>query len=59
VNEAPRHIVPLFTEMTGRVFTVTVATPGTEDTQPKELVPVTEYEEVADGVTTEEPLLNV
>lgn len=42
MNVAPRQIVPLFTAMTGRLFTVTVETAAAWETHPIELVPETE-----------------
>jgi hypothetical protein len=41
VNESPEHIEPLFTEIVGAAFTVTVLTTPVELTQPDALVPVT------------------
>jgi hypothetical protein len=42
VNDRPAQILPLFTESIGRLFTVTEETAGAAETQPTELVPVTE-----------------
>src|SRR6185312_5202693 len=59
VNELPEQIVPLFTVMVGVVFTVTALTAVFVATQPKALVPVTLYEVVVVGDTTEVPLEKV
>jgi hypothetical protein len=59
VNELPEHRDPLFTETTGRLITVTLLTAGAEETQPEELVPVTEYAEVVPGVTVKFPPVTV
>ena len=42
VNEEPAQMLPLLTETTGTVFTVTADTAVFEDTHPCVLVPVTE-----------------
>ena len=42
VKEEPLQMVPLLTVMTGKGFTVTLAMAAMDETQPKELVPVTE-----------------
>ena len=42
VNERPEQIVPLFTATSGKVKTVMVETAVFCETQPRELVPVTE-----------------
>ena len=55
VKSCPAQILPLFTEMVGLGFTVTLITAGERLTQPKVLVPLTEYELVALGVITALP----
>ena len=54
VNELPSQIEPLFTDTIGLAFTVTELT-ANELTQPAVFVPVTEYEAVAVGETTDKP----
>jgi hypothetical protein len=55
VNEAPLQIVPLFTEITGRVTTFTLTSAGAAEAQPKALVPNTVYVAFAEGLTTAVP----
>ncbi len=49
-------MVPLFTVIVGLGFTVTVLIAVLEPIQPNTLVPVTVYDEVVVGDTTELPL---
>ena len=55
VNELPEQIEPLFTLITGVVFTVTELTAVFELTQPAVLVPVTLYDVFVNGDTVAEP----
>ena len=59
VKTFPKQMVPLFTLMIGKVFTVTAEIAVLEETQPTALVPVTEYVVLVAGDTTGEPLENV
>ena len=52
-------MAPLLTVIVGVEFTVTLAIAVLELIQPAVFVPVTEYELVAVGETTAEPLLKV
>jgi hypothetical protein len=55
----PAQIEPLLTVTTGRRPTVIVDTAGAAETQPALLVPITEYDVVAPGLTNAEPPLKV
>ena len=55
VKDCPLQIEPLFTEITGMAYTVTLAIAGAADTHPAVLVPVTEYCVVEEGETVAEP----
>lgn len=57
VKDCPLQIEPLLTATVGRATAVTEATAVLEETQPAELVPVTEYEDVPLGITVALPLL--
>ena len=59
VNDCPAQIIPLFTEIEGKGLTETLLIAGEAETQPNELVPVTEYVVFAVGDTMEEPLEKV
>src|SRR6185503_15968520 len=59
VKELPLQIVPLFTVIVGVALTVTKLTAVSAPMQPKALVPVTLYEVVVVGDTTEVPLEKV
>lgn len=54
-----KQIEPLFTEITGIAFTVKLEIAVLEETQPTELLPVTEYDVLAMGFTVAEILENV
>jgi len=55
VNELPEHMLPLFTDIEGTLFTVTVAMADAVETQPLPPVPDMEYDVVAEGETTKLP----
>jgi hypothetical protein len=59
VNDFPEQMLPLFTEMAGTAFTVTLDTAVLDETQPCALVPVTEYAVVEEGVTVKVPPVTV
>jgi hypothetical protein len=50
-NCPPLHTVPLFEESTGSECTVTADTAVLEEMHPRELVPVIEYDVLAEGET--------
>ena len=56
VKEVPEQILPLFTEIVGEAFTVTLLIAVLELTQPFVPVPVTLKEELVVGLTIELPL---
>lgn len=56
VNILPAQMTPLLTDTVGMGSRVTFATAAFKETQPKEFVPVTEYDAFANGMTVDDPL---